>query len=97
MGSRRGAPSLLDKNCIILNTKGLCLLCYEECPANLIDRQRELKETSVNFTRLVSRYLGFNVEDIVDEPLMKVGRKRLSARDEDGKKVDKIGFEMCDR
>lgn len=98
MTSRKTDPSL-DKNFIFLNTKGLCLLCYEECPMQILERRRLTTQTSINFTKLMSRYLGFSVDNVIASPLRKVGRKCAKDRDQqnDNKKFDKIGFELCDR
>lgn len=101
--TRRSAPfSLLDKNYIFLNTKGLCLLCYDECPVQTLDKRKETTQTSINFLRLVSRYLEFNVDNVVVAPLKKVGRKcvlqnKQQQQNDANRKVDKVGFELCER
>lgn len=88
------SPSVV-RDYIFLNTKGNCLLCSESCsPCNSEEQSRANLQTSINFCRLSSRYLGFNLEKIVASSLTTVGKKGVQ---EDEKKVEKIAVELCDR
>lgn len=98
-----------DKDYIYLNTRGICILCYDECdPITNEEKKKVNIQTTINFCRLISRYLNFNMEDVIAHPLTSVGRKRRGSWGEgeddenDGignsrKKYDKVAFELCER
>ncbi|CAL8139670.1 unnamed protein product [Orchesella dallaii] len=76
-----------EKNFIFLNTDGICLLCYDDCPKS-VEKEKNSMQTSINFCKLISRYLGFNLENVVETPVKSLRKC---------KKPDKIGIELCER
>ncbi|ODM92270.1 putative zinc finger protein [Orchesella cincta] len=76
-----------NKNVLFLNTDGVCLLCYDDCPKSM-EKEDSAMQTSINFCKLISRYLGFSIEKLVETPV-----KHLRKCE----KPDKVGVELCER